>query len=237
MSFKKTIKLKTILTALLVSLLSILLLKVITQVPLTSQALGITLLDLNRDLTHSANAVTSVVTYFRGLDTLGEVTILFLSIFGVGIGIDRSTQMKTILHYDNTLLKIGAHVLFPVIILFGIYIIVHGHLSPGGGFQGGVVIASAFLMKFLAYGDAYELDHRILVLFEALSGVGVVVLGLLGLLSGGLFLSNVLPLGRLGTLLSGGIIPLLYLFVGLKVAAEITVLVEYFLRTQDARDA
>ncbi len=237
MSLKKTLKLKTILTALLVSLLSILLLKVIAQAPLTTQALGINLLDLNRDLTHSANAVTSVVTYFRGLDTLGEVTILFLSIFGVGIGIDRSTQMKTILHYDNPLLKMGAQVLFPIIILFGIYIIVHGHLSPGGGFQGGVVIASAFLMKFLAYGDAYELDHRILSLFEALSGVGFVVLGILGLLAGGLFLGNVLPLGTLGTLLSGGIIPLLYLFVGLKVAAEITVLVEYFLRTQDARDA
>ena len=236
MNLKKTIQLKTLLSAGLVSFLSITLLGIIAQTPMAEATLGTSLLALNQEMTHSANAVTSVVTYFRGLDTLGEVTILFLSIFGVGIGIDRSVRMKTILHYDNTMLKLGAKVLFPLIILFGIYIIVHGHLSPGGGFQGGVVIASAFLMMFLAYGDAYALDHRILVLFEALSGVGFVVLGLLGILTGGLFLGNILPLGTLGTLLSGGIIPLLYLFVGLKVAAEITVLVEYFIRTHDVRD-
>jgi multicomponent Na+:H+ antiporter subunit B len=234
MKLKKTVRLKTVLSALLVSLLSMMLLGIIAHTQREHPTLGNLLLDLNRDMTQSANAVTSVVTYFRGLDTLGEVTILFLSIFGVGIGIQRSERMHTILHYDNPLLKMGARVLFPIILLFGIYIILHGHLGPGGGFQGGVVIASAFLLMFLAEGDAYELDHKILTLFEALSGAGLVVVGMLGVGLGGLFLSNPLPLGKLGTLCSSGLLPIIYLFVGLKVAAEITVLIEYFIRTRDA---
>jgi len=237
MSLKKTIELKTILTALLISFMSVLLLGVIMNSAYTQHALGYTLLDMNQEMTQSANAVTSVVTYFRGLDTLGEVTILFLSIFGIGIGIERSDRMKTIFGYDNTLLKIGTKVLFPLIVLFGLYIIVHGHLSPGGGFQGGVIIASGFLLMFLAYGDSYDLNHKVLALFEALSGAGFAVIGILGVLAGGLFLSNILPLGIVGKLFSAGILPIIYIFVGLKVAAEITVLVEYFIRTQDARDA
>jgi multicomponent Na+:H+ antiporter subunit B len=236
MKLKKTLDIKTLLSSLLVSVLTLLLLKIIVQVAGEHATLGERLLEINRDLTQSANAVTSVVTYFRGLDTLGEVTILFVSIFGVGIGIKRSDRMRTILHYDNTLLKIGAKVLFPIIILFGAYIILHGHLSPGGGFQGGVVIASAFLLMFLAEGDAYDLDHRIMTLFEALSGAGFVLVGVLGVVLGGLFLGNTLPLGTLGALFSGGVLPVIYLFVGLKVASEITLLVEYFIRTRDARD-
>ncbi len=237
MSPKKQIRLKTILTALLVSCVMILVLPVIVHGTHAHASLGYDLLRINTRHTQSANAVTSVVTYFRGLDTLGEVTILFLSIFGIGIGIERTQPMNTILAYDNTLLKIGTHVLFPLMILFGAYIVVHGHLSPGGGFQGGVIIASAFLLKFLAYGDAYSLHHKALALFEALSGAGLVLAGILSVLAGGLFLGNPLPLGVMGRLFSAGILPIIYLFVGLKVAAEITVLAEYFLRTQDARDA
>ena len=237
MSLKKTVGLKTILSALMVSLMSVLLLGVIMNAAYTHTSLGYDLLKINAASTQSANAVTSVVTYFRGLDTLGEVTILFLSIFGIGIGIERSDKMKTILGYDSTLLKIGTKVLFPLIILFGLYIIAHGHLSPGGGFQGGVIIASGFLLMFLAYGDSYNLDHKVLSLFEALSGAGFVLVGILAALAGGAFLGNMLPLGVLGKLFSSGILPIIYIFVGLKVAAEITVLVEYFIRTQDARDA
>ena len=236
MNLKKTVSLKTILSALLVSCMSILLLGVIMHTAYTDTSLGYDLLKINTKLTQSANAVTSVVTYFRGLDTLGEVTILFLSIFGIGIGIERSHKMKTILVYDNALLKIGAQVLFPLIVLFGLYIIVHGHLSPGGGFQGGVIIASAFLLMFLSYGDSYDLNHKVLSLFEALSGAGFVFVGILAVMTGGLFLGNTLPLGVLGKLFSSGVLPIIYIFVGLKVAAEITVLIEYFLRTQDARD-
>lgn len=236
MSIKKNLRLKTILSALLISLMSVLLLGIIIHADPAKHALGYALLQINTETTQSANAVTSVVTYFRGLDTLGEVTILFLSIFGIGMGIEREKRMKTILAYDNTLLRIGTKVLLPLIVLFGLYVIVHGHLSPGGGFQGGVIIASGFLLMFLAHGDTYNLNHKVLSLFEALSGAGFVLLGILALFAGDLFLGNILPLGSLGSLFSAGVLPIIYIFVGMKVAAEITVLVEYFIRTQDARN-
>ncbi len=233
MSIKKNIELQTIISGLLVSFMTITLLSVLLGLDYTDKNLGSSLIDINEDLTRSANVVTSVVTYFRGLDTLGEVTILFLSIFGIGLGIENSPHMKNILSYDNTLLKLGAKVLFPLIVLFGFYIIIHGHLSPGGGFQGGVIVASGFLLMLLAYGEAFHLNHKIITVFESLSGAGFVLIGILGVILGDIFLSNMLPLGVVGQLFSSGIMPIIYIFVGLKVAAEITVLVEYFLRTED----
>jgi len=105
----------------------------------------------------SANAVTTVVVSYRGFDTLGEVTVLFLAATGVRL-------------------------LFPVLLLFGIYVIVHGHLSPGGGFQGGVIIATAFVLRLLVDPE-FRLHHPTVRLLESLSGSGFVLFGLLGLLS------------------------------------------------------
>jgi multicomponent Na+:H+ antiporter subunit B len=197
--------------------------------------LGNELLRINANNTKSANAVTSVVTYFRGFDTLGEVTILFLSIFGVSLGLKGFKDKLNIFSYENTLLKIGVDTLFPIIILFGIYVIIHGHLSPGGGFQGGVIIASGFLLMFLAKGDDLNINHKILELIESLSGAGFILIALLGLLVTDRFLGNFLPLGEVGKLFSGGVIPLIYIFVGIKVSAEITALLEYFIRIKDVR--
>jgi len=235
MNPKREIRVQTIVVSLLVSIMTVLLLGILLSFQPLTGSLGSELLAINQTTTQSANAVTSVVTYFRGLDTLGEVTILFLSIFGIGLGIERLDEKENIFSYDNALLKIGADILFPLIILFGFYIIIHGHLSPGGGFQGGVVIASAFLLMFLAKNNELKLNHKLTTLVEALSGAGFVLVGILGLLLVDKFFGNFLPLGTLGKLWSGGVIPLIYIFVGLKVSAEISTLVEYFIRIKDAR--
>ena len=233
MNLKKDIRLETIVISLIVSFMSVLLLSILLNFDLSVQTLGSELLVLNEDSTQSANAVTSVVTYFRGFDTLGEVTILFLSIFGISLGIDRLDEKSNIFSYENTLLKIGVEILFPLIILFGFYIILHGHLSPGGGFQGGVIIASGFLLMFLAKNDDFRLNHKIIILSESLSGAGFILIGVLGILVTNKFFGNFLPLGSVGDLFSGGVIPLIYIFVGIKVSAEITALVEYFIRIKD----
>ncbi len=235
MNPKREIRVQTIVVSLLVSIMTVLLLGILLSFQPLTGSLGSELLAINQTTTQSANAVTSVVTYFRGLDTLGEVTILFLSIFGIGLGIERLDEKENIFSYGNALLKIGADILFPLIILFGFYIIIHGHLSPGGGFQGGVVIASAFLLMFLAKNNELKLNHKLTTLVEALSGAGFVLVGILGLLLVDKFFGNFLPLGTLGKLWSGGVIPLIYIFVGLKVSAEISTLVEYFIRIKDAR--
>ena len=233
MSLKRDIKVQSVVISLLVSLMTIMLMSLFLNFDLVSSSLGIQIIEINEVSTQSANAVTSVVTYFRGFDTLGEVTILFLSIFGISLGLEGYKEKLNIFAYKNNLLKIAVDILFPLIILFGFYVIIHGHLSPGGGFQGGVIIASAFLLMFLAKNDDFSLNHKIIGLAESLSGAGFILLGLLGLLFVDRFFGNFLSLGSMGNLFSGGVIPLIYIFVGIKVSAEITALVEYFIRIKD----
>ncbi len=115
-----------------------------------------------------------------------------------------------------------ARLLFPFTFLFGAYIVLHGHLTPGGGFPGGVIIAASVVMLFLAYGIE-RAQKRVGFLhaevLESVGGLAIVVLGLFGILLGITFLQNVFPLGTLGQLFSAGNLPLLYLGVGTKVAA------------------
>lgn len=117
-----------------------------------------------------------------------------------------------------------ARLLFPFTFLLGAYIVLHGHLTPGGGFPGGVIIAASVVMLLLAYG--IERAHKRVGLLsaevlESIGGITIVVLGLFGLLLGAFFLQNVFPLGSLGQLFSAGNLPLLYLGVGIKVTAGI----------------
>jgi multicomponent Na+:H+ antiporter subunit B len=120
-----------------------------------------------------------------------------------------------------------ARLLFPFMFLFGVYVVIHGHLTPGGGFPGGVIIAASVLMLILAYGidhihERMGFSHA--EVLESIGGVTIVILGILGLLLGVFFLQNVFPLGRLGELFSAGNLSLLYLGVGIKVAAGIVLI-------------
>ena len=122
-----------------------------------------------------------------------------------------------------------SRLLFPFIFLFGIYIVLHGHLTPGGGFPGGVIIAASIVMLLLAYGiERAEAKISFLraEVFESTGGLALVVIGLIGLIFGAYFLRNapVFPLGQLGHLFSAGNLPLLYLAVGIKVTAGIVLI-------------
>jgi multicomponent Na+:H+ antiporter subunit B len=112
-----------------------------------------------------------------------------------------------------------------MIFLYGIYIILHGHLTPGGGFAGGIILAGSFILLILAYGS----DFLMLVRKESGSTIyenlGVLVflfLALTGLLFGGrIFFANWLPHGAPGELISAGFLPLYNICVGIEVAASI----------------
>ncbi len=122
-----------------------------------------------------------------------------------------------------------SRLLFPFIILFGIYIVLHGHLTPGGGFPGGVIIASSFVMLVIAYGIEMAKEKFGLVraeIFESVGGLSIILIGICGVLFGVYFLQNapVFPLGQVGALFSAGNLPLLYIAVGLKVAAGVTLI-------------
>jgi multicomponent Na+:H+ antiporter subunit B len=179
----------------------------------------------------AANLVTSVVVTYRGLDTLGEVTVLFISAAGVGLMLRRRRDQATPAPAPepaSELVQTAARLLMPMVFLFGIYVFVNGHLTPGGGFQGGAIIASGVLLLLLALPQA-QVSHTLLGFTESLSGFSYVVVGVLGVVLAGGFLDNrILPLGEYGTLFSAGAIPIIYIFVGLKVGSELSAVLDRF---------
>ena len=108
-----------------------------------------------------------------------------------------------------------------LILIYGIYIILHGHVSPGGGFAGGVIIALSFIHLMLAYGKEAVLQKtskEFLELWESAGALAFLTIALLGL-TGGYFFENFLPAGKPFSLLSAGTIPLSNIAISLKVWA------------------
>lgn len=170
------------------------------------------------------NLLAGILVTYRGLDTLGEVTVLFLAAAIVGMVLARGKHKSGTEHRQRPasgeLLATGVRLLVPLVLLLGFYVIAHGHLSPGGGFQGGAILASATLLILLA-NPVHNLSHSLISIIESTAGIAFVLLGCLGVLLAGGFLDNrFLPLGNLGHLFSAGAIPVIYAFIGLKVGAE-----------------
>ena len=184
----------------------------------------------------SANIVTAIVITYRGLDTLGEVTVLFLAAAILGLVLARGrrqAQARRALTPVGELLTTGSRVLVPLIMLLGVYVFINGHLTPGGGFQGGAVIASGVLLLLLA-GPRKPFAHSLIAAVESLAGVFYVVIGLMGLVLAGGFLDNrFLPIGTLGALFSAGAIPIIYTLIGLKVGAEFSVMLSDLAETEE----
>ncbi len=176
--------------------------------------------------TGAANIVTSVVLSYRGFDTLGEVTVLFIAAIGLGAVLTGATEKKARKTEPASLvLYTGCRLLFPLILIFGSYIFIHGHLTPGGGFQGGAIIASGFLLIYLGCRER-RISRKASKLTESLGGLLFVVTGLLGLAFGGYFLSNFLPKGTANELFSAGIIPIIYIAIGFKVGSELASIID-----------
>ncbi|MCQ9205329.1 MAG: hypothetical protein NG737_03360 [Omnitrophica bacterium] len=108
-----------------------------------------------------------------------------------------------------------------MIFLYGVYIVLHGHISPGGGFAGGVIIALSFIHLMLAYGKDValrKLSKKTASFFESTGALLFLAIGLLGF-SGGYFFLNFIPKGEAFRLFSAGTIPLCNIAIGLKVGA------------------
>lgn len=107
-----------------------------------------------------------------------------------------------------------------LILLYGFYLITHGHLTSGGGFAGGLVIALSFIHLTLAYGRRF-IDRRISVVLMyrlmASGGLAFLLLGWLSLVINGKFFGKLLPNGQLFRIVSGGTIPLINICIGLNV--------------------
>lgn len=115
-----------------------------------------------------------------------------------------------------------------MIFMYGIYVVAHGHLTPGGGFAGGVVIAGSLILVTLAYGgDFMKLmkEESGTTIVESLATIMVIIIATSGLLFGTkIFFNNFLPKGIVGQLVSAGALPLYNIFVGTEVAASIFII-------------
>ena len=134
---------------------------------------------------------------------------------------------------ESEIVSMVSRKLVPYILIFGLYLISYGHLSPGGGFQGGVVLASGIILLALARGtdSAQKLfPERNLRIVEAKAFFLFLFMGIGGLVAGGYFLQNFLPLGKAGEVPSAGFIFFLNLIIGLKVSAGISLICFYLLK-------
>jgi len=183
-----------------------------------------------------ANVITAIVVNYRGFDTLGEVSVLFLASLGLGSILYRKhkegEEEVAILKPSSQLIQAGSKLIFPAILVLGAYVFIHGHLTPGGGFQGGAIIATGFLLMIMAYKD-YKVSHNVLTWVESIAGITFAGIGIIGLVVSHSFLENFLAVGNLNDLFSGGIIPIIYIAVGFKVAAELTGVLDTLLNIKD----
>ena len=191
----------------------------------------------------TTDVVTAVNFDYRGFDTLGEEFILFAAVVGVasilrtlrGERVRRPDDDAAGRHVPETSLLVrvtGLGLVAPTI-LVGIYIVAHGHQTPGGGFQGGVILATALLLIYLsadymtmrAVGPTWLIE-----LAEGLGAAGFALIGVGGLVFGSAFFENFLGKGTPGELPSAGTIPLSNAAVGLAVTGGFVFMLSEFLQ-------
>lgn len=184
--------------------------------------------------TGAVNIVAAVILDYRAFDTFGESAVLFLSVICVmmllmrdknNITPDYDREMQEDEEFDkirkDVVLKRIAGLLVPLILLYGVYVIVNGHLSPGGGFSGGSIIGAGLILYSAAYG--HEKVHSFLN-FKTFTAVCVGCLltycGAKGysFFTGANHIESHIPKGIPGNLLSAGLILPLNICVGLIVA-------------------
>jgi multicomponent Na+:H+ antiporter subunit B len=190
---------------------------------------------------HATSAIAVTTFDYRGIDTLIEEFMLLTAAVGVMVllRVQRASEevpaepgaVRRPTARSASLRSLGTALVGPVLLL-GIDIVIHGHLTPGGGFQGGVILMTAIFLVYLA-GTHLKLGRfRSLGAMEAAEGVGAVgfaLIGLGGVILAGAYLENFIAPGRVGYLISGGDIPLLNVAVGLEVMGGILVVLAEFL--------
>jgi multicomponent Na+:H+ antiporter subunit B len=194
---------------------------------------------------HSTDVVNAVDYDYRGFDTLGEEFILFTSVVGVLLLLrpdkrkneEPETSFRDRATLSETVCVISS-LMAGVTVIYGIYVATHGQLTPGGGFQGGVILAAVPMLIYVAQNiEALQqiTSHPLLEVFEALGAAAYVIIGAVPLLIGIPFLTNILPLGTTGNLFSGGNVSLISDCVGIEVTAAFILVSYEYLREIVAR--
>jgi len=199
---------------------------------------------------HVANMVSAINFDLRGLDTLGEEFMLLAAITGTVVLLRghrgegnsgramRRPGRAVIPRSEATVL--ACRIAGPLTCLFGLYVVLHATVTPGGGFQGGVILASGTLLIYLGEGYSGWRDAIHSHWLDALEGGGALLFALCGLvpmLTGAAFMQNILPLGTLRDLFSGGLMLVENLGVAMAVTGGFTQLfLEFMEETREAEE-
>ena len=199
---------------------------------------------------HVSNMVSAVNFDFRGFDTLGEEFMLVCAVTGAVVLLRgargeqptaRPGQVgaRPVLPPSDAVVMI-TRLIAPAMLLFGVYVVLHATVTPGGGFQGGVIIGSATLLFWI--GEGYRGWRSLMSArwLDAVEGGGALIFALCGLAplcAGGTFMQNVLPYGTFRDMLSGGLMQLENAGVALAVAAGFCLLfLEFIEETRATRE-
>ena len=184
--------------------------------------------------TGAVNVVSGMILDYRGFDTFGESCVLFVAVCAVLSLLRREERdaFDELLHEmeestHDVILKQVSHIMVPLIALFGIYVVIGGHLSPGGGFSGGAILGAAMILFACSFGTievrrvfSYVNCRRImtgaLLFYAALKGCAMYA-GANGFYTG-------IPLGTSGTIFSAGLLLPLNIAVGIIVACTMYIL-------------
>ena len=184
----------------------------------------------------SANVVSSINFDQRGLDTLGEESILLASVVGVAMLLRPAKDETEVQPLSSGRVlestRLLGYLMLGVALIIGLDVISHGHLTPGGGFQGGVITGTGIHLLYVAGSYRVLEKARPVRAFEWGEAVGAgafACLGVVAVFVGGSFLSDIIPNGRFGNLFAAGTVPLLNGAVGVEVASGTAVLLAKFL--------
>jgi multicomponent Na+:H+ antiporter subunit B len=196
---------------------------------------------INRIAVPQANAtgVVSAVNFeYRGFDTLGEEFILFIAATGVSMVLRHLRGERERPARDEALdrrvpsttdaVRMACLVMVGPTVVMGWYLASHAQTSPSGGFQGGVVLATAFILIYLA-GEFLVFKRfspvAVTDAVEAVGAGGFAAVGISAVVTGLAYLANFLPLGTTpGAVSSSGTIALISFFVGVEVAAAFVII-------------
>jgi len=137
----------------------------------------------------------------------------------------------------SVIVKAITRIIISMVLVFGIYIVAHGHVSPGGGFAGGVIIALSFVLLMLAFGKGVATSKVTRNIAANLEGVGALMFLMIALLGflGGAFFMNILAKGTPFKLFSAGTIPLYNYVLGLKVGVGLFAIYLAFVILENTR--
>lgn len=191
---------------------------------------------------HISNMVSAVNFDIRGFDTLGEEFMLVCAVTGAVMllrgyrGEQPSARPGKIpgrpVRPPAGAVALMARLISPMLLLFGVYVVLHATVTPGGGFQGGVVIASGALLLWIGEGYAGWrgiMGGRWLGFVEGCGALAFALCGLVPLARSHRFMENVLPFGKFRDMLSGGLMQLENASVALAVGAGFVLLFLEFL--------